>query len=212
MFKAQFVVKVDPDPYPRSGSSVILLTKKDIPDFLNLQQQVWNELPLRKKDHLNVFSVQELLDHLDAGMPLLAVRGEDGKLLAQGALSFPRDNKGRDYQQDHPMLQDYDDNISFFESIAVRPDVASQHYGDMILAKGQELAMQQKSPGILAMASDEEVLGCGALERMGFIQTVCKIDYGIDIPVVYAQWVKFGEGEERFMDPNNYPQYMYDIG
>ncbi len=212
MFKANFIEKVDPDPYPRgSGSSVILLTKRDIPDFLNLQQQVWNELPLRKKDHLRVFSVQEIITHMDAGQPVMAVRGPDGGLLAQAVLSLPWDKDGKNYLSTHPMLEGYDDGISVLESLCVRPDISDQFLADMLLGHAQGLATQQGSPSILAKVSDEHMLGAESFDRTGFVQTLCELNIDIDIPVHFYQWLKFREGEEKYMDPNKYPQYLYDM-
>ncbi len=212
MFKANFIEKVDPDPYPRgSGSSVVLLTKRDIPDFLNLQQQIWNDLPLRKKDHLKVFSVQEIVDHMDAGMPVLAIRDYNGGLLAQAVLSLPFDKYGNPYLDDHPMLEGYDDGISVLESLCVRPDVAHQHLADMLLAYAQGLATQQGSPSILAKVSDEPMLGAESFDRSGFVQTLCELNIDIDIPVHFYQWLKFRESDEKYMDPNNYPEYLYDM-
>ncbi len=212
MFKANFLEKVDPDPYPRGSLSVELLTQNDIPDILILQQHVWNELPLRKKDHLKIFSVQDFLTHIGAGMPIMGIRNDQGQLIAKAVFSLPYDKRGMKYLETHPMLEGYDDNISVLESVCVRPDVLRRLYADKLLTHAQNVAMQHNSPSILAKVSDELMLGAESFERVGFVQTLTEPDTDIDIPVKYYQWLKFREGDEKYMDPNKYPQYLYDIG
>ena len=211
MFKAQFINKVDPDPYPRGGVKVVLLTPKDIPAFLKLQQQVWNALPLRKKHHLKTQSVEELLIHFDAGMPVLGIKDYQGNMLVQAVLSYPMDSAGNYYLAGHPMLDGSGEDICALESMVARDDIAGQHMTDMVLCKAQDLAMQHGCPRILAKVSDDARLCSEAFERNGFEKTMCELSFQLGIPAFYYLWQKISEGEEKYMDPNSYPEYLYDM-
>lgn len=118
--------KIDPDPY-QGGFTVSLLTHDDIPAFLGLQDIVREALQDDQKHHLKERKSEDLVDHLNAGMPLIGIKTADGKLVAQALISFPNNDAAKNIEG-YPIYGEKD-VAAIVQSVAIHPAYRGKTFG-----------------------------------------------------------------------------------
>lgn len=138
----------DPDPY-QGGSPAISkysnpkfvissLTETDIPAFLALQKTVRDALPDDQKHYLKERSADDLLAHIEAGMPLLGIKTASGELVAQALISFP-DSAAAKNLEGYP-VHGIEGRVALVQSVAVHPAFRGREYG--LAAKLQDAIVE----------------------------------------------------------------------
>lgn len=112
---------------PLPPLTISLMTKADIPAFLALQSIVRNSLPEGHKHHLKERTAEDLDAHLNAGMPLIGVKSQDGLLVAQALISFP-DNPAAKNLEGYP-IHGIEGLAAVIQSVAIHPDFRGKELG-----------------------------------------------------------------------------------
>ncbi len=136
--------------------NISLLKAGEIGDFLALQAKVWNALPVYKKHHIKLRTTEDLQDHIAAGMPVIAIRENDGKLVAQGILgSLSQKNVIRNIQG-YPVRED-DSLTTVVQSLGVDPDRQGHGLSHIFLATAKYLAQFSGHKHLLAKVADDNL-------------------------------------------------------
>lgn len=82
---------------------IAVMGYESIHEFMDLQETVWNALDDNKKHHLKRRTVDDLIEHLETGMPIIGVRNDAGNLVAHCLLTDGQAGGSMKYLEGYPL-------------------------------------------------------------------------------------------------------------
>ena len=162
--------KIDPDPY-QGGFTVSLLTHEDIPAFLAIQDACREVLPDDLKHHLKERTFEDLVHHLDSGMPLIGVKTDNGILAGQILMSFPTNQAAKNLDG-YPIRTGQENVTAIVQSVAIHPDFRGPLYGlsKILHDRVLELAQEYQQTRLIAKVSDTNPASQKSFMNNGFTE------------------------------------------
>ena len=165
---AAVAAKIDPDPYPYNGGfKVSLLTINDIDAFLALQEKVRRTLADDVKHHLKGRTREDLIAHVNAGMPLFGIKTDDGQLVGQALVSFPDHPAAKNYNG-YPIYSEEKEKIALIQSVCIDPDFRGRDLPAMIHNHMTDIVPQYKRTVFLAKVADTNPASQKSFVNNGF--------------------------------------------
>lgn len=158
-----------------------VLSLKEVADFIALQNKVYFSLPEGKKHHIKVREAGDIISHIQAGMPIITVRDQQGTLVAQALLSYANSSKGLKNLEGYPIGEDRD-GTAIIQSVAVDPDKRGQKLAHLLLDYAKEIAWQQGKQKIIAKVADDNQASGKTFLKNAFV----KASKGTDPEKFYA--------------------------
>lgn len=155
MLTTNLALKAIPDQQrSESQQSYLLLTKADIPAFLALQAKVIAALPEDKKHYLKPRTAQDLEAHLDADMPIIAVKDHDGKIIAQELVTLFNSPAAKNLEN-YPNIGT--DPKAAVQAVQVDPEARGKKLSEVLLNAAKTEAANLGAASLLAkVASDND--------------------------------------------------------
>ena len=192
----------DPDPYQGGAPSlsasftkqnytVQFLGPDDIPAFLKLQDKVLKSLPDEQKHFLKPRSEEDLVDHMGARMPVIGVKDNDGKLVAQCIIAYPRHADAVKNLEGYP-INGAAPVTAIVQSLSVDPSHAGKGLSRMILDTAKDVAAQAGLTQILSKVADANASSSRSFMNSAFEKAAAGLDPKKGYPVTYWQYSVFG--------------------
>lgn len=169
----------------------VLLSEEDIPAFLALQSKVWASLPADEKHFLKVRTAEDLQTHFGYRMPIIGVKDEQGKLVAQCLLAYPTHVDAVRNIQGYP-LQGREATTALMQSVAVDPDASGKGLTKMLMEAAKERAIMSGHTSILAKVADGNILSNLSFLRLGFKKACDGTDVAQGYNVTFWQYPLHG--------------------
>lgn len=160
---------------------IAVLGYESIHEFMELQETVWNALAEGSKHHLKRRTVEDLIEHLETGMPIIGVRSEAGKLVAHCLLTDGQAGGSMKYLEGYP-LDALDGKAAVIHSLSTHPEFKGLGLAGMIMAKSREVAEGKKFSNLLAKVAEDNTESKSSFLKNGFQ----KSSEGVDPTKGYA--------------------------
>lgn len=154
---------------------IAVMGYESIHEFMELQETVWNALGENRKHHLKRKTLEDLIDHLETGMPIIGVRSETGKLVAHCLLADGQAGCSMKYLEGYP-LDALDGKTAVIQSLSTHPEFKGLGLAGMIMTKSREVAEGKQFGRLLAKVAEDNTESKSSFLKNGFQKSSAGVD------------------------------------
>lgn len=166
--------------------TVEILGEDDIPAILALQEKVVDTIPPDKKHYLKKRDEDDVLCHMGHRMPVIGIKDECGKLVAQCFLSYPSRGEAVKNIGGYP-LNDHKCTTAIIQSLAVDPDMRGHKLATQTINAAKEIARMSGHVIVLAKVAQDNTPSTKSFMNAAFTKASEGLDPVKHYPVNYWQ-------------------------